>query len=133
MSSKIGIFTHSKERSDLLANELTDQLSEEGKFREKKLFFLLPLNQLNNENLIDILSIKFEAIQIEDALVSNARTPALLESIVLKHYDLKKGNFLFLEWSNFTEDVLVTSDRSALISSQTSKYDIWTDFVLKFE
>lgn len=80
------------------------------------------MNQLNNENLIDILSIKFETIQIEDALVSNARTPALLESIVLKHYDLKKGNFLFLEWSNFTEDVLVTSDRSALISSQTSKY-----------
>ena len=55
-------------------------------------------------------------------LVRNAKTPANLESILLRHYTVKAGDFLFLEWEKFTEDILVTSDRSALISSQTSRF-----------
>lgn len=52
-------------------------------------------------------------------LVAKALTPASLESLVLKQYPIKCGEFVFLEWKKFTEDILVTSDRSALISSQT--------------
>lgn len=54
--------------------------------------------------------------------IATAKTPAQLESLALKHYPLKQGEFMFLEWTKFTtEDILVTSDRSALISGQTSE------------
>lgn len=68
----------------------------------------------------DFIAIKFEIIRVEDDLLTTVKTPSSLESLVLKHYPLKKGEFMFLEWTKFTEDILVTSDRSALISSQTS-------------
>lgn len=70
---------------------------------------------------IDIIDLKFEAIKIDNAQISTAKTPALLEAIVLKKYPQNNGDFIFLEWIKFTEDILVTSDRSALISSQTSE------------
>lgn len=81
----------------------------------------------------DIIDIKFEAIQIDNALVASAKTPASLETVVLKHYPLKSGEFMFLEWTKFTEDILVTSDRSALISSQTSEciFLVWFYFANK--
>lgn len=71
---------------------------------------------------LDIINIKFEAIRIDMDSIATAKTPAQLESLALKQYPLKRGEFVFLEWTKFTtEDILVTSDRSALISSQTSR------------
>lgn len=75
-----------------------------------------------NAYLLDVIDIKFEAIGIDSNSIAIAKTPAQLESLALKHYPLKQGEFMFLEWTKFTtEDILVTSDRSALISSQTSE------------
>lgn len=71
---------------------------------------------------VDIIDMKFQAIKIDNALISSAKTPALLEAIILKQYPQKRGEFMFLEWTKFTEDILITSDRSALISSQTSEF-----------
>lgn len=39
--SKVGIFTHSNERSELLINELNDMMSKEGVFWKINLFFLV--------------------------------------------------------------------------------------------
>lgn len=72
---------------------------------------------------IDSINITFEKISIENVLPAEKKTPSALESHVLKHYSLKPGEFIFLEWNKLTEDILVTSDRSALISSQTSRVD----------
>lgn len=68
----------------------------------------------------DSINVTFERINLENVLLTEIKTPSLLESLVLKNYPLKRGEFMFLEWTKFTEDILVTSDRSALISSQTS-------------
>lgn len=78
---------------------------------------------------VDIIDIKFEAIKIDNALISSAKTPALLEAIILKQYPQKRGEFMFLEWTKFTEDILITSDRSALISSQTSEFFFKSIFI----
>lgn len=74
--------------------------------------------------VIEIFSLTFTPINVTDDLVKNIRTPALLERNVLKHFNLNVGDFMFLEWEKFTEDILVTSERSALISSQTSKFNL---------
>lgn len=83
----------------------------------KRLFHVL-----HHNTDLDVIDIKFEAIRIDMNSIATAKTPAQLESLALKQYPLKRGEFMFLEWTKFTtEDILVTSDRSALISSQTSE------------
>lgn len=67
------------------------------------------------------MDIKFDLILVDDKLVKNIKTPAILEANILKQYPIKSGDFVVLEWEKFTEDILVTSERSALISSQTCK------------
>ncbi|XP_031632221.1 GPI transamidase component PIG-S isoform X2 [Contarinia nasturtii] len=101
ISSKVGIFTYSNERTKLLMNELKTFILKEG-----------------------FIEIEYYAIQIEDTLLAKVNTPASLESTVLKKYPLKSGEFMLLEWTKFTEDILVTSDRSAFISSQTTATQI---------
>lgn len=130
--TKVGIFTQTKERSDLLINELNKLTAGEGMVSVKihdftKFSWCLRMSCVNSSMYAifsDIIHIQFEAIQIDMALVTPVKTPALLESLVLKHYSLKPGDFMFLEWPKFTEDILVTSDRSAVISGQTCKYTI---------
>lgn len=80
---------------------------------------------------LDVINIKFEPISIDMNSIATAKTPAQLEALALKHYPLKQGEFMFLEWTKFTtEDILVTSDRSALISSQTSKMIVSLFFLI---
>lgn len=70
----------------------------------------------------DLLSVKLYNIDIgSDELAKNAKTPAILESRILKKYNQQPGDFIFLEWEKLTEDILVTSERSALISGHTSR------------
>lgn len=78
------------------------------------------------------MKVKFEAINISEDQFKIAKTPAMLESIILKHYPIQVSDFMFSEWEKFTEDILVTSDRSALISSQTSTFDqIHTSYLFR--
>lgn len=80
--------------------------------------------EFNVYAFIDAMKVQFEAIQMADERYKDAKTPAILETLIRKQYPIKAGDFIFLEWEKFTEDILVTSDRSALISSQTSKITI---------
>lgn len=54
-------------------------------------------------------------------MTSTAKTPSSLERKILEKYDLLPGNFIFYEWEKLKEDILVTSERSALIAKDTSK------------
>lgn len=93
---------------------------------KKSYFFISCFTPPHHVNL-DIIKIKFEAIRIDMGSIATAKTPAQLESLALNHYPLKRGEFMFLEWTKFTtEDILVTSDRSALISGQTSMSSYYT-------
>ncbi|XP_055851996.1 GPI transamidase component PIG-S-like isoform X1 [Episyrphus balteatus] len=92
----VGIFTHKPERSALLIEELN--------------------NAFKNS---DLWNIQFDQIpQIEGA--DKIKTPAALEAMILKHYPVKTGDFIFIEWTNLQEDVLLTTDRSALIKPDTT-------------
>lgn len=70
----------------------------------------------------EILDLRFKALYLASEYVKDAKTPAALEILILKQHPMKAGDFVFLEWKKFTEDILVTSERSALISTQTSNY-----------
>lgn len=55
-----------------------------------------------------------------DKVPLNLHTPYELEKALMKVVTLNEGEFLFAEWRNLTDDVLVTSGRIAYISAQTS-------------
>lgn len=99
--SNVGIFTHSDEHSQRLVKEL---------------------RVLNQESTA--LHLNFEIVRIKSDLVVNATTPARLEAIISSEYPVTKGNFLLFEWDKFTDDILVTSDRSALIAKHTTAKQI---------
>lgn len=99
--STVAIFTHSDDHSERLVNEL---------------------RTLSEDN--DALSLSFEVVRIGRERIENATTPARLEEIILSEYPVTKGNFLLFEWAKFTEDILVTSERSALISARTTAKQI---------
>lgn len=52
---------------------------------------------------------------------ANIKTPAALEALILKEVVLNEGDFAFIEWPKLKEEVLITNDRTALISSDTCK------------
>lgn len=52
---------------------------------------------------------------------SSVKTPAGLENLILKDYNIMKGDFVFMEWPKLQEEILVTNDRTALIRSDTCK------------
>lgn len=120
VASKVGIFTHSIERATLLIRELNEMAAKNGiqcqnSTKKNCLFEII---------ITDVLSIEFDLIRVDKKSVKNVKTPAILEANVLKAYPIQSGDFLILEWEKFTEDILVTSERSALISSQTCKFAI---------
>lgn len=47
-------------------------------------------------------------------------TPYELEKALMKIVPIKAGEFLFAEWKNLTDDVLITSGRVAFFNSETS-------------
>lgn len=84
--------------------------------------FVFILGQWLTRILSDVLSLKFYKIDIPEDETKSAKTPATLELRILNKYNLRPGDFIFLEWEKLNEDLLVTSERSALISSHTSMF-----------
>lgn len=70
-------------------------------------------------NDLDLFELRFEAIDATNDSLNGITVPSVLESRLLKQYPLTAGDFLFMEWQTLTEDILVMSDRCALISAQT--------------
>ncbi|XP_017483616.1 PREDICTED: GPI transamidase component PIG-S isoform X1 [Rhagoletis zephyria] len=96
IANKIAIFSFEKSRAELLVKELTE---------------IYANNDLWRPNFVQI-------VPFEKAF--NTKTPAALESLLLKQEEIRAGDFIFIEWPKLQEEVLLTSDRSALIRSDTS-------------
>ncbi|XP_013110416.2 GPI transamidase component PIG-S isoform X2 [Stomoxys calcitrans] len=93
---KVGIFNVKNERAALLINELKEEYSTS-----------------------DIWNLEFlHKTNFEKA--NTIRTPAALESLLLKDADLREGDFAFIEWPKLQEEVLITNERTALIRSDTT-------------
>ena len=71
--------------------------------------------------LTDKLRVSFVALDPERIpATTHLHTPYELEKVLMKLVPLQQGEFIFAEWRNLTEDVLVTSGRIAYISGETS-------------
>ncbi|KAG5670387.1 hypothetical protein PVAND_000656 [Polypedilum vanderplanki] len=101
-SIEIGIFINNDERQ----KEFIDEL--EVYFR-------------NN----DIFGAKLIPIKLTDMEFVNIKTPAKLEQILNKHYEIKAGNLLVAEWKNLEEEILVTNERTIFISPKASSDKIY--------
>ncbi|XP_053945939.1 GPI transamidase component PIG-S isoform X2 [Anastrepha ludens] len=96
ISTKIAIFTFEKARGKLLVKELSEAYAN---------------NDLWHPQFVQILP-------FEKAL--KTKTPAQLENLLLKQNQIGAGDFIFIEWEKLQEEILLTSDRSALMRSDTS-------------
>ncbi|XP_005175676.2 GPI transamidase component PIG-S isoform X2 [Musca domestica] len=98
MHIKIGIFNVKNERASLLINELKEE------YAKSDIWSLEFVHKNNFEN------------------ANTVKTPAALETLILKEVELREGDFAFIEWPKLQEEVLITNDRTALIRSDaTSK------------
>lgn len=71
---------------------------------------------------IGLFKLRIEAINITNDALKGVSVPSVLEARVLQQYPLAPGDFVFLEWEKLAEDdILVASERSALISAHACK------------
>lgn len=64
----------------------------------------------------------FNAVSVPEHKTAHVLTPAALESLIVNQYPVAAGNFLFMEWPKLqTDDVVVMSDRAAVMSSDVCK------------
>lgn len=95
--SNIGVFTFKPDRAALLIDEMTEF------FRDS------------------VVRVNFHSIRIDKQAAAAALTPAKLERIILQQHPAAAGDFIFIEWPKLlTDEVLVTAERTALISSDAS-------------
>lgn len=70
-----------------------------------------------------LVSYTFQAVSVPAHRTAHVLTPAALETHILEEYPVSSGNFLFMEWPKLrTDDVVVMSDRAAVMSSDVCKY-----------
>jgi hypothetical protein len=70
----------------------------------------------------DIFKAHVTGVNIDADTVASIKTPAKLEQLILKQYQLKPGNLLIIEWKNLEDEIVVTSDRTILISEKVGEY-----------
>ncbi|KAH8278869.1 hypothetical protein KR018_010524, partial [Drosophila ironensis] len=62
-----------------------------------------------------------EFVQLSgSAKTKEAHTPAALERLLLAEHPLRTGDFMFIEWPKLQEELLLTTERSALMRSDTT-------------
>lgn len=64
------------------------------------------------------LIVEFEPVALQGDQQSH--TPTTREELMKRFDPLEEGTFMFMEWRNLTEEVLVTSSRSAFMAPETS-------------
>jgi len=52
---------------------------------------------------------------------SDAHTPDALEKLLLQAYPQSVGDFMFIEWPKLQDELLLTTERSALMRSDVCK------------
>ncbi|XP_067630754.1 GPI transamidase component PIG-S isoform X2 [Eurosta solidaginis] len=96
ITTKIAIFTFEKERGELLVKELSEAYTDNGLWYPQFV----------------------QIAPFEKAV--NSKTPANIETQLLKQEQIRAGDFIFIEWPKLEEEVLMTSERSALMRNDTS-------------
>lgn len=76
----------------------------------------------------DIFKAHVTSINVDASQAASIKTPVKLEQLVMKHYEVKAGNLLIVEWKNQEDEILVTSDRTIFISEKVCKY-LWCSFL----
>ncbi|KAH8374936.1 GPI transamidase component PIG-S isoform X2 [Drosophila serrata] len=98
---QVTIFTQQPSRGQLLISELESAFSDS-----------------------DIWSVEFKQLSPTAKTVQEAHTPAALEKLLLREHPQSMGDFMFIEWPNLQEELLLTTERSALMRSDTSSNKI---------
>lgn len=70
--------------------------------------------------LLGIWIVEFKQLATP-AQASEAHTPAGLEKLLLQAHPLSVGDFLFIEWPKLEDEILLTTERSALMRRDVSK------------
>ncbi|XP_034114711.1 GPI transamidase component PIG-S-like isoform X1 [Drosophila albomicans] len=96
----IGIHTLNPERAQLLISEL------EAEFKNSTTWL-----------------VQFNYLPSSDK-TANAHSPAVLEKLLLQQHPLSVGDFVFIEWPKLEEELLLTTERSALMRSDVSSKKI---------
>lgn len=64
----------------------------------------------------DIFKAKVSGVNADPSEVSDIKTPAKLEQLLMKQHEVKPGDLLIVEWKNLEDEILVTSERTIFIS-----------------
>lgn len=78
------------------------------------------LQSLSDSN--DVFQAQISGISVDASQVAGIKTPAKLEQIITKNYEVKPGNLLIIEWKNLEDEILVSSDRTIFISEKVCKF-----------
>lgn len=70
--------------------------------------------------ILDIWIVEFKQLPTP-AKASETHTPAGLEKLLLQANPLSVGDFLFIEWPKLEDEILLTTERSALMRSDVCK------------
>lgn len=69
----------------------------------------------------DIFKAKVSGVTIDPMEIANVKTPIKLEQLIMKHYKIKPGNLLIVEWKHLEDEILVTSDRTIFVSEKVGE------------
>lgn len=67
---------------------------------------------------LEIWSVEFKQLS-PTPMTQEAHTPAALEKLLLENHVQSVGDFMFIEWPKLQEELLLTTERSALMRSDT--------------
>ncbi|XP_017086843.2 GPI transamidase component PIG-S-like isoform X2 [Drosophila bipectinata] len=67
----------------------------------------------------EIWTLRFKQLNATEKILE-AHTPAVLEKLLLKEHPQNLGDFMLIEWPNLQEELLLTTERSALMRGDTS-------------
>jgi len=77
--------------------------------------------------LPEIWSVEFKQLS-PTSKTQEAHTPAALEKLLLEENVQSVGDFMFIEWPKLQEELLLTTERSALMRADTSEYISLPDY-----
>ncbi|XP_030559538.1 GPI transamidase component PIG-S-like isoform X2 [Drosophila novamexicana] len=93
---EVAIYTQQPSRAQLLITELQNAFSDS-----------------------DIWNVKFKQLS-PFAKAAEAHTPAALEKLLLQAHPQSVGDFIFIEWPRLEDELLLTTERSALMRSDVT-------------
>ncbi|EDW84736.2 uncharacterized protein Dwil_GK14273 [Drosophila willistoni] len=97
---QVAIYTQQASRAQLLISELQSRFNDS-----------------------DIWSVEFKQLP-PLANAKEVHTPAALEKLILKEHPQSVGDFMFIEWPKLEDELLLTTERSALMRSDATSHKL---------